>query len=555
MKSALRLLLVIGLALPLSLVAQSDADGPTHQAQLSTLLAQADSIRQAYESYTGQSLKDPSNAGARRLSIKLDGLTNDLDAYLIGKADKKLISGRAKEALTETKRYKSKQARALARSIEAVQRALTPLPKRLTAADVQWVRSKTTAAEVESAEAKATPVDEPAKPAEAAADEGAVERYADSGESSAPAGDATPAEAAVAETTIDPGAEASTDEEIGRRATAEAGMPGWLGWMAFALVLFNVGLLAALWAQGRQLSQLRQQVEDGLISLAAPRRADNRADEGLTALRDDLNQRWDELQAQTAEFAQRLDGRFRALEDLGHRVTQSYSQLTNRLAGYEQLSETVARLEQSAAAAPKTNGNGNGNGNHGKAELPPALQSPAGPPAAFTPTDRELLSGLLDQLQAITSLAPLSAAARSVIEGYSPEGSPDPVRVAVSPLELAQLVQLAHLSSLTEPTEDLYRQVVELYKREHVLVEDKMVGRMAFSDFYADNYTLEQLRQVEAPAEWALPLEVIEAAVSKSPLERVAVKGTVLYTVLPTVLRQADGVKAVLRKGLYVIKG
>ncbi len=552
MKSALRLLLLLGLALPLSLVAQSDSDGPAHEAQLSTLLAQADSIRQAYETYTGQSLKDPSNAGARRLSIKLDGLTNDLDAYLIGKADKKLVTGRAKEALTETKRYKSKQARALARSIEAVQRALTPLPKRLPAAEVQWVRSKTTAAEVESAEAKATPVDETAKPAEAAADDGAVERYADSDASSSatPSADATPA-ADASEAATDPSADATADEEIGRRATSEAGMPAWVGWLGFALVLFNIGLLAALWAQGRQLSQLRQQVEDGLISLAAPRRADNRADEGLTGLRDELNQRWDELQAQTAEFAQRLDGRFRALEDLGHRVTQSYSQLTNRLAGYEQLSESVARLEQSAAAAPKTNGNGN----HTKAELPPALQSPAGPPAAFTPTDRELLSGLLDQLQAITSLAPLSAAARSVIEGYSPEGSPDPVRVAVSPIELAQLVQLAHLSSLSEPTEDLYRQVVELYKREHVLVEDKMVGRMAFSDFYADNYTLEQLRQVEAPTEWPLPLEVIEAAVSKSPLERVAVKGTVLYTVLPTVLRQADGVKAVLRKGLYVIKG
>ncbi len=566
MNSALRFLRALACGLLLiapSLRAQSD-DAPAHAAALTTLLGQADTLRQAYESYTGQSLKDPSNAGARRLSIKLDGLTGDLDAYLIGKADKKLLTGRLKEALTEAKRYKSKQAKALIHSIETTQQATTELPKRLTATQVQWVRNQATSTEVQTAEAKAEPA-ETESSSDAATEKGSdgngtdgVERYADSG------ADATASGA------TEPAADASEApaEEAPSRADSGSGS-GWFGWVLFAVVIFNVGLLAALWAQGRQLTMLRQQLEDGLIALASPRKdgpRDNRTDaaaEAVGALRDEINGRWDELQRQTADFAHRLDARFRGVEEMGHRLSQSTTQLNNRLSGYEQLNETVARLDDTLQAQPKTNGN------HAKpVDVPPALvgatAAPIGPIPSFSPTERELLIGLLDQLQATTALQPLSASARCVIEGFSPEASPDPVRLAVSPLQLAELVQLAYLSSLTESTEDLYRQVVELYKREQLLVEDKMVGRMAFSDFYAENYTLEQLRQLLAegqlPSVWpttaeALPIESVASSVAKNPLDRVAVKGTVLFTVMPAVLRQADGVKAVLRKGLYVIKG
>jgi hypothetical protein len=553
---------------------------PAFADELSALIKRGESVRRAYESYTAASLKEPSKTAARRLSIKLDGLMNDLDAYLIGKADQSLVTSRIDEALVEGKRYKTTQAKALVADLTALKKHTLKLPRRLAAADVQWVRNQSATQEVAAAEHKTTPLTD--DKADAKTTKSKAKPASDDEESETLAEDSKPEDAKTDEAPTVSAAEPASTDSVGSDAGASAverytdsasdaseaataseastgsagSLPSWIGWVLFALVVFSLGLLAAVWAQGRQVTQLRQQVEDGLIALAAPRRpdtnrADTRTEELLTALRADFTQRWEALQTQTAEFAQRLDARFGALEKSNQNLTQAQHSLTDRFAGFEALEATVAKLEAAATTAPKSNGN--------HAPTAPLAAPLMGSPASFHPTDRDLLIGLLDQLQATTQLQPLADRARSVMQGYQPESSPDPIRTAVSPLELAELVQLAYLSTLTEPTQDVYQQIVEVYKREHLLVEDKMIGRMAFSDYYAENYTADQLREVEVVATvagvWPLPVDLITSGVSKSPLDKVAVKGTVLYTALPTVLRQSEGVKAVLRKGLYVIKG
>lgn len=120
---------------------------------------------------------------------------------------------------------------------------------------------------------------------------------------------------------------------------------------------------------------------------------------------------------------------------------------------------------------------------------------------------------------------------------------------------LAKIAQLGFIASYNENLISPYETLTNTLRLEGIDIDDALIGRMALSEFNAENVKLEEylsnnrFRNSEYPNFIAAKYEI-----ENSPIFSTALPNTVLFILYPTVYSSRQGTKQVIKKGEYVIK-
>ncbi len=120
---------------------------------------------------------------------------------------------------------------------------------------------------------------------------------------------------------------------------------------------------------------------------------------------------------------------------------------------------------------------------------------------------------------------------------------------------IAKIVQLGFVASYNENLSNAYEKLTNTLRLENLDIEDALIGRMALSDFNAENVTVTEFltanrfRNADYPNFIAAKYEI-----ENSPLFSTALPNTVIFILYPTVFSARQGSKQLIKKGEYVIK-
>lgn len=499
---------------------------PVRAAEPTQLPTYAKSLDKYVDEYTGAAMKDPSNKGARRLQVKLTNLQSDLAAYRKGQLDRKFLEGRLKEALTESKRYNSTTAKKLTALLENIQALLPNMASRMNESG----DSKTTASKDKPAAKKPSKGSNDLE--DAPAEEVLRGRALSADEIEAAAANGDPEEA-----TDDAAAEAATDENgipsasVGTGTAAKGQGSGVLIGLGMLLVVGVFGAVA--YVQHKSVQTLKGQLTQARM---------HGGDGGAATA--ELVARVAQQEQQLNMVLQRNDSRIAGLEDSIHKLTLALSQQAARPAAPDVDFRAQDAYKSYAQPAPQP---------YAQAQAYAASATQAatsGAAVLHTSEEKAIVLETLRGLAGSTLIPQLSEIAKRVMPHFEPGATSE-----ATGAEVASLLQFAYLSATLENQVDPYQHLVSYYRKEHVVVEDKMQGRMAFSEAYAENIGYDEFKRVAGNTNAEGPdfRRIIET-VEGSSLLRDSVKNTILYTRWPTVLRQKDGVKTVLQKGRYIVK-
>jgi len=121
-------------------------------------------------------------------------------------------------------------------------------------------------------------------------------------------------------------------------------------------------------------------------------------------------------------------------------------------------------------------------------------------------------------------------------------------------LQLAKIIQLAYTSALNEGNADWYEPLKEAMEELHFEILDKMVGRMAFTEHYADNLAYDTfLTDFSIRTEEYPNFENAVYQIERSEAFQEEINNIILFTLRPAVCFCDDNGKTVLKKGKYVI--
>jgi hypothetical protein len=196
------------------------------------------------------------------------------------------------------------------------------------------------------------------------------------------------------------------------------------------------------------------------------------------------------------------------------------------------------------------------------APVAPAMESPAVPTEQTLMTlpvfETEARTGLAASLEALSARTSHERA-RMLIDSLLPGilvAEETGKMEALDKTTFARLLQVAHLCAQREQLNDLYENIKQAAYPFGFVIEDRMVGRQAYSDVYAENLTLEDYKVSSRMRGTDFPeMDSVLHKLDDSPVMLSAVKNTVLFTLRPTVLLVESGVKSVLQKGVYLVKG
>ncbi|MFN7880716.1 MAG: hypothetical protein ACK5P1_11990, partial [Sphingobacteriia bacterium] len=250
-------------------------------------------------------------------------------------------------------------------------------------------------------------------------------------------------------------------------------------------------------------------------------------------VQEDLKRRWERLENNTVEFIGKVEEELKALRE----QVQAKAVAPSQLALEQRLVQLEARLAagKPAAPVPPPQQPAHPTPTPGDA-LPPAIE-PVSPPAGP--------DTLLGQVQAAVARLGNDAAWQELIQNLlqAEAGATQP-----NTRKLAQLVQAVY-AQLPE----LYPALLDRVQTLGMVAEDQMVGRMGFSDFYAENLPLDRFRLEEENILPGVQNASILKQAEAQPVYSKAVKNTVLLTLRPTMLQVQEGAKTVLSRGLYVV--
>ncbi|MCS7085645.1 MAG: hypothetical protein NZ534_06170 [Bacteroidia bacterium] len=170
-------------------------------------------------------------------------------------------------------------------------------------------------------------------------------------------------------------------------------------------------------------------------------------------------------------------------------------------------------------------------------EAPVALHLPEGA--------HKELTAALEELRE-TAAPDVAADVEKIIETLR-FGTPDVKRLAL-------LLQYAYVQSFYRLDDGGFSKLYEALKPLGFLCDDKMQGRMAFSDFYARNVGLKAYATArEFHTSDFPPPEAAQKAAKEMAARPEALPKTILFTLRPTVRLLRDGAKIVLAKGAYIV--
>ncbi|GIV44200.1 MAG: hypothetical protein KatS3mg035_1323 [Bacteroidia bacterium] len=120
---------------------------------------------------------------------------------------------------------------------------------------------------------------------------------------------------------------------------------------------------------------------------------------------------------------------------------------------------------------------------------------------------------------------------------------------------IAKIVQLGFIASYNENLVSPYEKLTNALRLEGIDIDDMLIGRMALSEFNAENIKAEdylsnnRFRSSDYPNFIAAKYEI-----ENNPLYSTAMPNTVLFILYPTVYSSRQGTKQVIKKGEYVVK-
>lgn len=120
---------------------------------------------------------------------------------------------------------------------------------------------------------------------------------------------------------------------------------------------------------------------------------------------------------------------------------------------------------------------------------------------------------------------------------------------------VGQFAQLAYVEALNKNLAKEYTTLSDSLELLGFDIEDKMIGRMCFSDFNAENVPYEDYLEEARMRAPSLPgFAMVRQTIQNSKINDNAMKHTVLYVLKPTVFAYQAGVKSLIAKGIYIIK-
>lgn len=484
----MRLFLVITFCcMGLQLQAQQDP-------QLRQLAAYRDSVISYQESYFNQTLKEPTNRGAKRIAFQLDSLHLVMAEYQLGQQTREQLRQSAQLTLQETERYNSTRARRITAILQQIIQLCSLVPERLRP---EQVRTTDTT--------KLNPLTP------------------------------TPNEASYTETDRDLARQHARENSWWYQAINNGTV--WL--LTSAALLGTVGGLG-LWFYMRQRKLVQQHAID-LAALKTQLQAAQENDkEEFMLLRDDLVRKLDSIERHTGNFLQSLDkSRLATNEQLKQQdqrllAMQPYGELLLHVQERMQLLEERIQLLEMGRVS-------------GNPE--PASTSTPRQANELTSLAKALLE--LHEQTKIEDLAELCHAILHNLQHHKGKGAP-----VIEEAVVARLIQLSYVSAVNELKHEQYAQVLAYFKKDDYIVEDQMAGRMAFSDHYAENTSYDEyISRPKVDRADQPDHRLVRKTIEEGTFVHLAVKNTVLFVLLPAIIRRRDGARAIVAKGKYIVKG
>jgi len=478
---------------------------------------QLQSLRKVYDA---AAKKDPKNTGAIRLRTKIDNVLAGIGGFQAGQINAEEFLLTIEDGVTEASRYPTDNAR---NTLKAFQ-------------DLQKV--------VKESSGGAKPED---KPTDAGADE------------TEPDGAATEPE------TVDP-----ADLPQAKVAISSESKDKQQDVEKVIYLLFGVYLVAII-VMGLMLSNAHKKNVKMLLErvVKIEQRLENREAVGsgpsgpsdATFIQKELGKRIEALENNTVAFLEQMEQRLTALElhaaAGGGSATQAagggvapeeFQQVMQRVRFLETqigtgLVAPAQRPAEPAKLAIKT-------GSIPTADL--AAKARKGDPG--TSEALESIANAVEHLSTRTQIPRLQHHAGQLLPNLmvaTKQGSLESLEIKT----LGETLQLAYASALNEGFKEQYRDMSEAARKLDFIIEDRMSGRMCFSDHYAENIpfdeylTLAKVRNTDYPN-----FVEVKRKIENSELYKTALNNMVLYTLKPTVIQHKDGVKNVICKGIYVIK-
>lgn len=271
----------------------------------------------------------------------------------------------------------------------------------------------------------------------------------------------------------------------------------------------------------------------------------------------ELKKRLDALEQNMADFLERVEVRANETGTALERLSEANQSSLMAAQVAQSKAETVAKLEQRLAVMEERLAGGGG-----ATPTPPRAAAPTAPTKPrFMPDSSdglaESLDSVLGHLNTLHDRTRMMALQKR-IEVVSPLLERAKNSAGIDPEDLGQLgrlLQLCYTASLNEGLVGEYKQLCEAAGLLGVAIEDSMAGRMAFSEFYAENvavdvFFVEERFRTDTYPDFRTARTEVEAQLGNSA----TVPGTVLYTLQPTVTLLQEGGKKLLQKGVYVVK-
>jgi len=477
---------------------------------VNTLKRQQAKIEQLSLTYAEIIARNPGNKGAKKLDTQLRQTLQSIDRYLAGERESANVKYTAQQALTEARRYSTDRAKEAQETLRDIVKLTDKLPRKLTLEQPSTSRPRPTASTEPNTDEEPLVTD------------------------TSPQLD-NPVEAEAPTTVRALGNAQPMDYEL-------------FYWLFGAFLLALIAVAAALFTQQRKLAN---GLEGRITGLSE--RLENL--EYVTGSSNDfkgvklgeVKGQVDQLEQNMADFLERVERRMSDTQNLVDRLTTTSRE---RQAREEALEAQVGALE-----ALKTRISTLEAGGGVSAALPSSARSSTEGGSRIQPTLAEDLLAMVQQYRAATS--------RETFQKRLAESETDLQAALTSQrldedalVRLARTLQLAHVTALEDQQSDAYTALKALCADLNITVEDQMTGRMAFSDFYAENLTLDAYAEDPKMRSDLYPeFERTKAAVLSSSLMQDAVANTVLAVLSPAVTWLHDGSKKVLRRGEYLVKG
>ena len=262
------------------------------------------------------------------------------------------------------------------------------------------------------------------------------------------------------------------------------------------------------------------------------------------AFADDFKQRMETMNASIAEFLSKSEKKIIDTHSIATQALNNNEQMTQTLNGLQaQLKELERIFHQPLSPS---------------AQKPIQLETPPQLKAINSPEAQEAIKNIIQIVLLMNPLStsnPFKALCIKLHEILLKLTDPAQQNTPMEADLVGQFAQLAYVEALNKNLSKEYATLSDSLELLGFDIEDKMIGRMCFSDFNAENVPYEDYLEEARMRAPSLPgFAMVRQTIQTSKINENAMKHTVIFVLKPTVFAYQAGVKNLIAKGIYIIK-